>query len=499
MLTTYGVGELSAINAPAGSYAESIPVVSLVGTPSRRTWEARSAKQPVHHTLADGRMEVYSKMAKEITCAQANFHEFATPVEALEAYDEALIQCMRWSKPAYITVPCDMFELEIPSRPLEESLSIPPTKNGFRLVDSIMQVIPGKLRASRQPLLIVDGLAYPFNMISEARELSRYMHTACFTSGKGIIDESRTPGWLGTLSGPTAYSSSADLALMIGPLLADTNTAAWSAIPRAPSIKFNADTVVLDGHQHSVSGKFVLQHLVDTLLGEGRAAPTLNATSRGSTTSSSLHKHRPISQDVFWSTMSSFIERNDTVLLANGTLLVGGRDLQLPTDVQVVASGIWCSIGQMPPAAQGIALGKRDAHIPGRTILFEGDGSFQTTCQALSDIIRYRLNITIFLVNNAGYTYERWLNGIDAEYNDVPPWRYVYAPDFFGAHSQTAGYLVTTVRVKTMLELENMLRDRRLRGGQGLKIVDVVMDPQDIPKRAEAGLLRGREALRPIT
>lgn len=113
-------------------------------------------------------MEVYSKMAKEITWAQANFHEFPTPVEALEAYDEALIQCMRWSKPAYINVPCDMFELEIPSRPLEESLSIPSTKSGFGLVDSIVQVTLAKLRASRQPLLIVDGLAYPFNMISEA-------------------------------------------------------------------------------------------------------------------------------------------------------------------------------------------------------------------------------------------------------------------------------------------------------------------------------------------
>jgi len=269
------------------------------------------------------------------------------------------------------------------------------------------------------------------------------MHTACFTSGKGIIDESRTPDWLGTLSGPTEYSSSADLALMIGPLLANTNTAAWSAIPRAPSIKFNADAMVLDGHQYSVSGKLVLQHLVDTLLGEGRPVPTPNANSHGSTTSSSLHKHRAISQDVFWSTMSSFIKRNDTVLLANGTPLVGSRDLQLPADVQIVASETRCSIGQMLPAAHGIALGERDAHIPGRTILFDGDGSFQTTCQALSDIIRYRLNVTIFLVNNAGYTYERWVNGMDAEYNDVPAWRYVDAPDFFGAHSQNAGYLVT--------------------------------------------------------
>jgi len=42
VITTYGVGELSAINAIAGSFAESIPVVMLVGIPSSKQIEEKS-------------------------------------------------------------------------------------------------------------------------------------------------------------------------------------------------------------------------------------------------------------------------------------------------------------------------------------------------------------------------------------------------------------------------------------------------------------------------
>lgn len=46
--TTYGVGELSAICAIAGSFAESLPVFHLVGMPSVPMQAARAT---VHHTL----------------------------------------------------------------------------------------------------------------------------------------------------------------------------------------------------------------------------------------------------------------------------------------------------------------------------------------------------------------------------------------------------------------------------------------------------------------
>ena len=41
MVTTFGVGELSAVNGIAGSYAERVPVIAITGAPtrSRRSWK----------------------------------------------------------------------------------------------------------------------------------------------------------------------------------------------------------------------------------------------------------------------------------------------------------------------------------------------------------------------------------------------------------------------------------------------------------------------------
>ena len=83
LFTTYGVGELSAINAVAGSYAESVPVIHLVGTPRRKAWLHRTATRPIHHTLADGRMDMYAEMARHITCAQAQLHLSASDALSL--------------------------------------------------------------------------------------------------------------------------------------------------------------------------------------------------------------------------------------------------------------------------------------------------------------------------------------------------------------------------------------------------------------------------------
>ena len=48
--TTYGVGELSAINGIAGSYAELLPVFHLTGMPDS---SAQSHRRLVHHRLGN--------------------------------------------------------------------------------------------------------------------------------------------------------------------------------------------------------------------------------------------------------------------------------------------------------------------------------------------------------------------------------------------------------------------------------------------------------------
>lgn len=42
IITTFGVGELSAANAIAGAYCELAPVVHIVGTPARHLQESRA-------------------------------------------------------------------------------------------------------------------------------------------------------------------------------------------------------------------------------------------------------------------------------------------------------------------------------------------------------------------------------------------------------------------------------------------------------------------------
>ena len=56
---------------------------------------------------------------------------------------------------------------------------------------------------------------------------------------------------------------------------------------------------------------------------------------------------------------------------------------------------LWASIGYAVGSAQGAALAAKEQGGGRRTILFEGDGSFQVTCQELSTMIKEKLNITM--------------------------------------------------------------------------------------------------------
>src|SRR5260370_9310371 len=59
LVTTFGVGELSAINGLAGSYAEYVPVLQVVGAPSR---SAKRTRAVLHHTLGDADFDHFRRM-----------------------------------------------------------------------------------------------------------------------------------------------------------------------------------------------------------------------------------------------------------------------------------------------------------------------------------------------------------------------------------------------------------------------------------------------------
>lgn len=72
LVTTFGVGELSALNAIAGAYSEFVPIVHIVGQP-----HTRSQKDGVllHHTLGNGDFNVFSRMSADISCSVAHLSD----------------------------------------------------------------------------------------------------------------------------------------------------------------------------------------------------------------------------------------------------------------------------------------------------------------------------------------------------------------------------------------------------------------------------------------
>lgn len=89
LITTFGVGELLAVNGIAGAYAEKVPIIHIVGTPSRTLQESRAL---MHHTFADGEYRRFASMHSHIAIAQTNLIDPRTALQQIEwTFQQALL------------------------------------------------------------------------------------------------------------------------------------------------------------------------------------------------------------------------------------------------------------------------------------------------------------------------------------------------------------------------------------------------------------------------
>jgi pyruvate decarboxylase len=278
----------------------------------------------------------------------------------------------------------------------------------------------------------------------------------------------------------------------LGPLNSDVNTFGFSTIPDAhKAVTFDRDFVEVTGTKYTnVHVKSLLRKILDRLdknrLHKLDPYPDLGVPSEELKALPPANDDDAIDQTTFWLRMSDFFLEGDIILTETGTPSVGGREFILPPKTNLINSSIWLSIGYMLGAAAGAALAQREMIAEGlrphgRTILFEGDGSLQMTAQAFSDIIRNRLDVIIFVINNDGYTIERWIHGMKAHYNDIQPWRYLEAPTYFGAPKDDPTYRIYTKRAENWGELKTILADKQVQQGKGLCMVEVMMTQEDAP------------------
>ncbi|KAM0470271.1 hypothetical protein ACHAP7_009569 [Fusarium lateritium] len=495
LITTYGVGELSAANAIAGSYAEYLPVAHIVGTPSQQARRVSGSsvggKKPyrhIHHTLADSRIGVYREIAEKFTVAQLDLATVESE-EVPDRVDWVLSQALHHSRPVYIEMPSDVVETEVPSQSLDTPIdkidisNITTDSGSNEQAEHLLE----KLYAAKRPLILVDrgdGTELLRHQINEFVQKSE-IPTVSLPSGASMVDNS-LPNYFGVYSGPigavdlTSAVKSSDLVLAFGCQFSDTQTLGWTILPER-------DAMVVIGRHHIENEEAdvgrVLGEIIERLdKGKLKQQDTTSWASFRLQPSRDLSPQDPINQDDFYVRLGKHLQESDTILLANATPIIGGRDFVLPQSSQLIASGMWFSIGHMLPASLGVAQAKQNEGSKGRTILLDGDGSFQMTAQELSTIIHNRVDMTIFIINNAGYTYERYIHGMDEEYNNVAPWDYSAAPQLFG---QPEGYPIQSCCVRTWKDLDRVLASDGFVNGKGLTLVDVIMDKYDISEKAK--------------
>ncbi|KAL4971789.1 thiamine diphosphate-binding protein [Aspergillus desertorum] len=487
LVTTFGVGELSAVNAIAGAYAERAPVVHVVGTPVRQSQESRAL---IHHTFNDGEYERFDRMQEHITVAQAILTDHrSAPAEI----DRVLQQCILHSRPVRIAIPLDMVSLRVPQLSLEHKLSVPLPCRQPQLEDRALKAILDRMYSAKKPVILVDGEVRSANIIDEVEHIVKSTEWPTFTSGfgKSLIDET-LPNVYGVFTPKhKEFIDSSDLVLCFGPHFSNTNSFLYQTIPQQHTTIFIHPTSVQIGSEiiRDLPANYFLPQLIGQLETEKLSKHTPNLEHPTAIPPPDVRESDLVSQvGGFWHRMSSFFQEGDIILAETGTAAYGANEFRLPPKTRLFKAVTWLSIGYMLPATLGASLAQHDLiarseyHdlLEARSILFIGDGSFQLTAQELATIIHRKLNVIIFLINNDGYTIERAIHGRNQSYNDITPWRYLKGLEFFGAPTD-GKYAAHAWEVRTWADLDKALTDERMTKGKGVRMVEVFMDRLDVP------------------
>src|SRR5499427_3495608 len=166
--TTYGVGELSAINGIGGAYAEHLPIFHLVGMPASKVQQAHSL---VHHTLGNGEFDLFYKMTEPVVCARA----IMTPENCVAETERLIAAALYHRRPVYMAFPMDVADQPVlgDGRPLAGPQSDPTSLESAvkAIVDAVTRaktacVLPGILVARaglrREATALIDASGLPF-------------------------------------------------------------------------------------------------------------------------------------------------------------------------------------------------------------------------------------------------------------------------------------------------------------------------------------------------
>lgn len=468
--TTFGVGELSAIGAVAGSAAEHVPVLHLVGAPTTGT---QSAGRATHHTLGDGDFEHFAHMTAEITAAQGrpNAEDYA------EVIDRVVTAARDRRLPGYLVLAADVGEA--PARPPASPLPAHPAVTAPAAAEAFAAALTAHLASARSIALLADILVARLEVEQHLHGiLSLGVPHATLLWGRRVVDEA-APAYLGSYLGAASDATvrtaveDSDVLIMAGVQFTDLTSGFFSqriAVER---------TVELRGEHAAIGDRrfepLALRDSLDIVAEAVRNARShlalLDTATEPTPTPAPQHAvDDTLSQASLWSEVTAFLRPGDIVLADQGTAFYGMAGHRLPSETTLIGQPLWAAIGYTLPALLGAVLASPHR----RGVLLIGDGAAQLTIAELGTVLRHGIPAVIVVVDNAGYTVERAIHGPDRSYNDIARWDWTALMSAMDAAGTATG-----VRVETTEQLRSALATAQ--EAKTLTLIQAVVPPLDVP------------------
>lgn len=500
LVTTFGVGELSALNGIGGAFAEHIGLVHIVGVPSISS----QAKQLLlHHTLGNGDFTVFHRMSNNISQTTTFLSDIRS---APEEIDRCLKEAKVYQKPVYIGLPVNLVDLYVPDSLLETpiDMSLPP--NDPEDEEVVFEKIKELISLAENPIIILDGLVSRHNCEAEAVGLAKMtgfpvyttpMAKGCANEGElqpissanllvGEVDKSISSDidgsfsfcgvYVGSISHPKVKEAvdSADLILSLGVLLSEFNTSSFSYNYKTNNIvEFHADYVKV---QHAtypgLQMKPTIAHLL-ARIGEVVPTPKLSRMPSFSFVNYPQHFAANITHEWLWERVSSWFREGDIIITDTGTSAFGIIQTRFPNNTIGISQVLWGSIGYSVGATLGAVMAATEIDPTKRVIVFVGDGSLQVAVQEISTMVKWGTTPYIFVLNNEGYTSERLRHKQNAGYNDIQPWNLLGILPLFNAPNYE------TIRITTVAEAESLFQDEAFGKNSKIRLIEVVLPRLD--------------------
>jgi pyruvate decarboxylase len=419
-VVTFSVGALSALNAVGGAYAENLPIILVSGAPNTND---RSTEHVLHHTLGTHDFSYQLEIAKKLTCAAVSI---TSPDDAPEQIDYAIRTALHERKPAFIEIACNISGAPC-AEPGPISAVINDGSSDQETLKAAVKVAAEFLKSKQKPVMLIGSKLRAAGAEKEAVALADALGcaVAVMAAAKSFFPEDHPQFagiYWGEVSAPGAREivDWSDSVVCIGTIFNDYSTVGWTAMPSGPGV-LTADVNRVHLGEHNFSAI----HLRDFLEALARKVEKRDATMveyrrirSESAPEIPANPDEKLTRTEIFRQIRPVITSNTTVIAETGDSWFNGMKLKLPAGARFEVEMQWGHIGWSVPAAFGYAMGAPNR----RVIALIGDGSFQLTAQEVAQMIRNKLPVVIFLINNHGYTIEVEIH--DGPYNNIKNWDY---------------------------------------------------------------------------